>query len=64
MAEEIGAIVADYEAGMGCILIARKYGVADNTVLDHLRFAGVQIRSRGQLTAEQVAALIAGTQGE
>lgn len=51
---EIDAIVADYAAGLGCTLIARKYGIADNTVLVHLRQAGVKLRERGKLTAADV----------
>lgn len=55
LATEIAPMVADYEAGMGCVLLARKYGISDNTVLEHLRKAGVQIRARGKLSAEDMA---------
>lgn len=50
-------MAADYAAGMGCVLLARKYGVSDNTVLDRLKAAGVEIRARGKLSQEQVVEL-------
>lgn len=33
VASEIKEIVADYQAGMGCVVLARKYGISGNTVL-------------------------------
>lgn len=57
MRDEIEAIVRDYESGMGCVRLARKYGVSDNTVLVHLKAAGVEIRPRGKLSPEQVVEL-------
>lgn len=54
VATEISGIAADYEAGMGCVLLARKYGISDNTVLVHLKAAGVEIRQRGKLTADDL----------
>ena len=54
LADEINGIEADYKSGLGCVLIARKYGISDNTVLAHLKAAGVQIRPRGKLTVEDL----------
>lgn len=58
MAQEIDAIVADYEAGMGCVLLARKYGVADNTVLVHLKRAGVELRAPRTLAPRDIDRMI------
>lgn len=44
---ELNAIVADYGRGMGCVLLSRKYGIAENTVLARLKEAGVDIRPHG-----------------
>lgn len=42
----------DYEAGMGSVLLSRKYGAPVNTLLDWLRREGVEIRSAGKLSPE------------
>lgn len=42
---------ADYEAGMGSVLLSKKYGLPVNTLLDWLRREGVQIRSGRKLSA-------------
>jgi hypothetical protein len=48
------AIRADYESGMGCTLLARKYCVAENTMLAWLKSHGVELRPPGKLTPEDV----------
>jgi hypothetical protein len=49
---QIEQLVKDYRDGMGCVLLARKYGVAQATVLTHLKAAGVELRPRGKLSPE------------
>lgn len=49
---------ADYASGMGCVLLSRKYGVAENTVLVHLKASGVELRPRGKLTPEEAEELV------
>jgi transposase len=58
MAVEIEAMVVDYQTGMGCVQLARKYGVSDNTVLVRLKAAGVELRPRGKLTPTEAAELV------
>lgn len=50
LATELDAMVADYRGGMGCVLLSRKYGIAENTVLATLRGAGVDVRKQGYLS--------------
>jgi hypothetical protein len=60
LAIELGRMIADYERGMGCVWLSRRYGVAENTVLTRLRAAGVTVRSQRLLDAaslEEMAAL-------
>jgi lambda repressor-like predicted transcriptional regulator len=45
LATDLDAMIADYENGMGCVLLSRKYDIAENTVLARLRQAGVTVRS-------------------
>lgn len=47
-------MVADYLAGMGSVVLGRKYGVVDSTVIKHLKAAGVQMRTGEKLTAEDM----------
>ncbi|HSX68041.1 hypothetical protein [Nocardioides sp.] len=49
LAAEMDAIVADYRGGMGCVLLSRKYGIGENTVLARLKEAGVDVRPQGYL---------------
>ncbi|WP_139979264.1 hypothetical protein [Nocardioides litoris] len=63
LARELDAMIADYEGGMGCVLLSRKYGIGENTVLARLKEAGVVIRSKGSLdpeTVREMASLRAG----
>ncbi|MGE5292699.1 MAG: hypothetical protein ACM3ML_37015 [Micromonosporaceae bacterium] len=48
------AIRADYESGMACTLLARKYCVAANTMLAWLKSHGVELRPPGKLSPEDV----------
>ena len=41
--DEVAAMVADYRAGMGSFVLAKKYGVSDTTVLARLKAAGVEV---------------------
>lgn len=52
MATDLPAMIADYEAGMGCVRLARKYGLGENTVLARLKEAGVDVRAQGYLGPE------------
>lgn len=52
LATDLDAIVADYAGGMGCVLLSRKYGIAENTVLARLKEAGVQVLPQGFVDAE------------
>ncbi|MFT4288343.1 hypothetical protein [Nocardioides sp.] len=45
---------ADYLAGMGSSSLARKYGVAENTVLAWLKAHDVEIRPLSSITARDV----------
>ncbi|HPU14124.1 MAG TPA: hypothetical protein PLQ19_10055 [Aeromicrobium sp.] len=45
---------ADYAAGMGCVSLARKYGLPMNTMLSWLHREGVEIRSQGKLSPEDM----------
>ncbi|MFT4008646.1 MAG: hypothetical protein QM655_01245 [Nocardioidaceae bacterium] len=47
LATDLDAMVADYAAGMGCVLLSRKYGIAENTVLARLKEAGIEVRPQG-----------------
>ena len=47
MASELASMIADYERGMGCVLLSRKYGIAETTVLAYVKGAGVDVRPRG-----------------
>ena len=47
-------MIADYEGGLGCVLLSRKYGIAENTVLARLKSAGVNVRRQGCLDADIV----------
>lgn len=49
LAIELDALIADYRGGMGCVLLSRKYGIAENTVLARLKEAGVDVRPQGYL---------------
>jgi len=54
LATERDAMVADYSDGTGCVHLARKYGVAQNTVLVRLKQAGVQVRRQGDRDLEEL----------
>lgn len=54
LATDLDAMIVDYVGGMGCVLLSRKYGVAENTVLARLKDPGVVVRHPGQV---DVAAL-------
>lgn len=59
-ASDLDAIVADYIGGMGHVLLSRKYGIAENTVLARLKQAGVEVRPQGFLdpvALEEMASL-------
>ncbi|MBM6403518.1 hypothetical protein JQN72_04580 [Phycicoccus sp. CSK15P-2] len=45
---------ADYEAGMGCVVLARKYGLPENTMLDWLHRQGIEVRTHGKLAPDDV----------
>ncbi len=60
LATDLIAMIADYQCGLGCVLLSRKYGVAENTVLSRLKAAGMDVRPQGFLdvnTLEEMAAL-------
>ena len=52
LAADLESIIADYRSGLGCVLLSRKYGIAENTVLDRLKAAGVEVRRHGFLDAD------------
>lgn len=52
--EQRDALVADYLSGVGSVVLARKYGVVDSTVIKHLKAAGVQMRTGEKLTTEDM----------
>jgi DNA-binding transcriptional regulator LsrR (DeoR family) len=54
VASDIAALIADYRSGVGCSRLARKYGLAETTVLAKLRTAGVEIRTHGKLSPEDM----------
>lgn len=58
LATDLEEMVADYEAGMGCVRLSRKYGVAENTVLERLKRAGVDIRGRGQPPSNEIDEMV------
>lgn len=51
------SVRADYEAGIGSVSLSKKYGVPVNTLLDWLRREGVEIRSGGKLSADDMIAV-------
>lgn len=59
VATDMEAMIADYEGGMGCVLLSRKYDIAENTVLARLRNAGVEVTPQGVLTLGQVEEMAA-----
>lgn len=48
------SVRADYEAGMGSVSLSTKYGVPMSTLLDWLRREGIEIRSGGKLSTEDM----------
>lgn len=59
VATEMDAIVADYQRGIGCVLLSRKYGIGENTVLTRLKEAGVDVRHQGQPDPQAMAEMVA-----
>lgn len=53
-AARLEQLIADYRSGMGCVVLAQKYGVSENAVLAQLRRAGVELRSSGKVTPDDV----------
>jgi hypothetical protein len=51
------ASTADYDHGLGCVMLARKSGIGENTVRARLKEAGVEVRSPGALDADQLGAI-------
>lgn len=49
LATELDAMVADYRGGTGCVLLSRKYGIGESTVLARLKEAGVAVRPQGYI---------------
>jgi len=43
--EQVQQLVADYQAGASIAGVARKYGVCHETEVQHLKRAGVQLRT-------------------
>lgn len=54
LAMDLDAITADYADGLGCVLLSRKYGIAENTVLARLKEAGVDVRPQAFLEADEL----------
>ncbi|ALX03441.1 hypothetical protein AERYTH_01365 [Aeromicrobium erythreum] len=52
--EQRDAMVADYLSGKGSVLLARKYGLVDSTVIKHLKASGVRMRTGEKLTSEDM----------
>ena len=50
---DIEAIVREYEAGDSTIAIAHRHGVATQTIANHLRRAGVELRRAGRTTTDE-----------
>lgn len=44
LASDLDTMIAEYVSGMGCVLLPRKYCIAENTVLARLKEAGVPVR--------------------
>lgn len=53
-AARLEQLVADYRSGMGCVVLAQKYGVSENAVLAQLRRAEVELRQPGKVTPDDV----------
>jgi hypothetical protein len=49
LATELDATIADNRGGMGCVLMSRKYGIGENTMLARLKEAGAGVRPQGSL---------------
>jgi hypothetical protein len=47
-------MIADYADGMGCVLLSRNYGIAENTVIARMRDAGVEIRHHQVVDADVI----------
>lgn len=54
LAADLDAMIADYRGGLGCVLLSRKYGIAENTVLARLKEAGVVVRPQGYVDPEGI----------
>lgn len=59
LATDLESMIAAYQSGLGCVLLSRKYGIAENTVLERLKAAGVEIRPQGVLDADAVTEMTA-----
>jgi Mor family transcriptional regulator len=59
LATDMDAVIADYAAGLGCVLLSRKYGIAENTVLARLKEAGVEVRTQGFLDPAALDEMVA-----
>lgn len=46
LAADLDAMIAGYANGMGCVLLFRKYGIAESTVLARLKRLGARCGGR------------------
>lgn len=59
LATDLESMIADYQSGLGCVRLSRKYGIAENTVLERLKAAGVEICPQRFLDADALTEMTA-----
>ena len=52
--DQIDRLVSGYLAGVGSTVLARRYGVSENSVLAQLKRSGVKLRPPGKVSADDV----------
>ncbi len=52
-ADQQSQLITDYQAGDGCTVLSRRYGISENGALDHLRRHGVTLRPPGKVTTDR-----------